>query len=521
MLNTSNVQLSSQQQDIISFVNENQNKNLMIAAGPGSGKTFMLTQIVYNAIANRKKTPNILVICFNNSIKEELQKKMGRLANVMTFHQLGNSIINANKTGKFKWNDALHNAKKGGNPDNKYKYIIRQLLKDNGEHFSLLDEVKTIANYIRITNTPSDTQKIVDMLAYYNIAYSDANSIQLAIQAIDIGVNQFKQYQWVDFADQLWLPIKLNMSAQIGMTLGAKDDGMVLSKLDMILVDETQDQSDVMAKLVCKYLFPNTQIIAVGDANQSINGFAGALIDSMDRLINQFQMETLPLTITYRCPSKHVDYVNGIFNTSLIPFNQGGNIQNVNFDRMVDQLQYGDMVLGRKMNSKDALLFPLFHSLLRSGKNCTLLGIDILHIVTKHLDEIDVDNWNNINDSFLAYQNEQRRFFQEKGWTNKLAEFEDETYLVNILLEYADLNRIYSYENFKYAIKAFSYSKKDSVILSTCHKAKGLESNNIYILNAGEFPYIKDTMLEHMQQQERNLHYVALTRSKENLYLVN
>lgn len=512
----SQYQLSSQQQDILNFV-ENNNNNLMIEAGPGSGKTFMLKELVYQNTGKR-----ILAICFNNSIKDELQKAVGKLAIVLTFHQLGNSLCNANKTGKFKWIDALHNPKKGGSPENKYKFIIKKILKDNNEHFSLLDEVKTIANYIRITNSDlKNVQAIMEMLAFYNIPYSDPNSIQLAIQAIYEGIDAFKQYQHVDFTDMLYLPNKLNMEVKLGMQLGGKDDNFVLPKLDLILVDETQDQSDTMANILCKYLFPNTKIIAVGDKMQSINGFAGSLPNSMDNLIQQFNMTTLPLSITYRCPSNHVNYVNNIFGTSLTAFNNGGNIDNISFDRMTDQLVYGDLVIGRKQNSKDALLIPLFHSLLRSGKNCTLLGIDLLFSVTKHLDEINTDNWNNVFDSFLDYQTEIRQFFIEKGWKNKLADFDDECYLVNIMLEYADLHNINSYEAFKNALKSFSYEKANSIILSTCHKAKGREATNIYLLNASEFPYTKETNLDWQNTQESNLWYVSLTRSKQNLFLVN
>ena len=52
----------------------------------------------------------------------------------------------------------------------------------------------------------------------------------------------------------------------------------------------------------------------------------------------------------------------------------------------------------------------------------------------------------------------------------------------------------------------------DKVILSSTHKAKGLETDNVYIL--------WDTYFASEKQEELNLKYVAITRSKKNLYFV-
>jgi superfamily I DNA/RNA helicase len=50
------------------------------------------------------------------------------------------------------------------------------------------------------------------------------------------------------------------------------------------------------------------------------------------------------------------------------------------------------------------------------------------------------------------------------------------------------------------------------IVLSTTHKAKGLERDNVYLL--------RDTYLKRDKVEETNLYYVACTRAKTNLYLV-
>ena len=67
--------------------------------------------------------------------------------------------------------------------------------------------------------------------------------------------------------------------------------------------------------------------------------------------------------------------------------------------------------------------------------------------------------------------------------------------------------------------KMFDPKKDEShVQLSTIHKSKGKERDNIFIL----FPPIEShhARTPDQKQQEQNLHYVAITRTKNNLYWV-
>ena len=59
----------------------------------------------------------------------------------------------------------------------------------------------------------------------------------------------------------------------------------------------------------------------------------------------------------------------------------------------------------------------------------------------------------------------------------------------------------------------------NTVILATIHKAKGLESDRVYWLNSSKCPSIWARQ-PWQQQQERNLCYVATTRAKRELVLI-
>ena len=63
-------------------------------------------------------------------------------------------------------------------------------------------------------------------------------------------------------------------------------------------------------------------------------------------------------------------------------------------------------------------------------------------------------------------------------------------------------------------------TKKEGVVISTLHAAKGLEYDKVYIMNVneGSIPY-KKAVLEDALEEERRLFYVGMTRAKKELML--
>jgi DNA helicase-2/ATP-dependent DNA helicase PcrA len=63
-----------------------------------------------------------------------------------------------------------------------------------------------------------------------------------------------------------------------------------------------------------------------------------------------------------------------------------------------------------------------------------------------------------------------------------------------------------------------SGAKRQFVLLSSVHRAKGLEADGVFILQPWLMPHPRATTAED-QEQERNIKFVALTRSKNRLVL--
>ena len=64
--------------------------------------------------------------------------------------------------------------------------------------------------------------------------------------------------------------------------------------------------------------------------------------------------------------------------------------------------------------------------------------------------------------------------------------------------------------------RVFDNNDKGEIMLSTVHKAKGLEADNVYILATERMPHPKATN----PKEERNICYVAITRAKKTLLYV-
>lgn len=63
--------------------------------------------------------------------------------------------------------------------------------------------------------------------------------------------------------------------------------------------------------------------------------------------------------------------------------------------------------------------------------------------------------------------------------------------------------------------------ERNTVLLSTIHSAKGLEANRVFILDYDLLPLVHENMNGWEVEQEYNLVYVAITRAKHTLFLVN
>lgn len=254
-----------------------------------------------------------------------------------------------------------------------------------------------------------------------------------------------------------------------------------------------------------------------------INAFAGSDTEAFDYLCNYPNTKVFPLPITYRCPVSVVnmakEYVEDIEPRENAP--QG----EVKYDCHIKDIKEGDMVLAR---TKTPLL-NLYTKFLCKGVQCYIKGSDIGLNLIKMLENIDKEELNQDLTKDGVFVRLFDNLFTERNklMRNYGLSKDDATLTSNIMERYDSINslltlseRLTTKTKLIKNIENIFKEENNGIILSTIHKAKGLEADNVYILCRSSMP----SKLAHSdweRQQEENLIYVAITRPKQILGFIS
>lgn len=494
--------LPSPQQEVVFSWITNDKGNAFVQAVAGAGKT---TTLINGA---KKMRGSILLVAFNKKIAEELAARISTdpditNADAKTFHAIGLAAWNK-YIGKFP-------------KINGFKVSdVMTLVKVDHDYLNFVKKLVSLAKQANINslNPASDWMSLVDKHDLASDLPGEA-TVEAGIEfAMDTLIENNKIKDVIDFDDMIYFPVmnKIKMPIQY----------------DWVLVDEAQDTNPVrreIAKMLCK---PNGRMIWVGDKHQAIYGFTGADADAVDQIVREFQCTELPLTVTYRCPKNIVSaakaYVSHIEAHESAPDGKVVSVSQEDFLKNISNLTPKDAILCRK----NAPLVKTAYQLIRRGIACQIegksdLGQQILLMLNKwkrvkHLS----DFLDKLKDWELAQIQKQS---DDKGIVKKGREM-----VVEAIMDRVDVIRALcegcpdlacvrtKVQNMFGDLK--EGEKPSRVILSSVHKSKGREWQNVYILGFGEHMPSKMAKQAWQKEQEKNLIYVAMTRSQSTLTLV-
>lgn len=493
--------------------------NMLINAAPGSGKTFTLITQAQNYV---KANPNklCLILCYNTKIAKEINAKVNH-PNIycFTLHTIGNAILKSwTKRNKvFKPNKFLQ-----FNRDKKNVAAFKKLVQPKTECYSLLRQntlqLLRFARYTLID--PTDQQALYELAIKLQLPLI-GNELSLTSQLHDLNINQFTTCGWSDFDDMLYLPEYLELTLQSGDIIGSGDTTRTFDRpFDFILCDEAQDFSKLMQNAISRLSHENTIFAFYGDSRQAINLHNGSDPYSFSNLGDKYDCVELPLTTIFRCPKNHVQKLNEVFNTNYIAFKQNdGLISDIPEDDIVSLVKPNSAILGRFRNGRNAKLYDVFFRLLENNIKANVSGLDVQQLVDSVLPDSISDTWDKtpayaISKVLMKHVQEQIAVMEQKKWINAAKDYLADALKVQRLIEISSAT---SYNCFVDYIKSLSFQQQDGVTCSTIHTAKGLEWNQTFVIDAYAFPYSGKTDEEKMQ--EANVHYVALSRSKDTMYL--
>lgn len=292
---------------------------------------------------------------------------------------------------------------------------------------------------------------------------------------------------------------------------------------NMVLVHNCQDISDVQRELFLRCFKKGTRFVACGDPAQAIYAFNGANAKSFEKLQNLPNTQTMPLSITYRCPKKVVDFVHK-FVPDMVPRDNAPDGEIID-DVSIRSIENNAMVLCRTK----APLFKLYMRYLRMNRTAYIRGKDIgtnLANMISATDQFDLNTDLRKDGVFVRLYD---RLFQTRNnimikrgleakeacMTDAVTDLYDSIQALEVLAE-----GLRTEKELEGRINTVFDDGKAGICLSTVHKAKGLEANEVYIACHSLMPSSRaerDWEIE----QEKNLEYVAYTRTKMKLGFIS
>ena len=318
----------------------------------------------------------------------------------------------------------------------------------------------------------------------------------------------------IDYTDQLYLPRVLNLTSK--------------KKYGFVFVDECQDLSRAQLYVVQQYLREDGRLMAVGDPYQSIYGFAGADCESFERVKNTFNCTVLGLTDCFRCPQAVIQLAKSI-RPDINGFKQySGKIYSIPQREVVVNIKEGDLVICRTRKPLLALALRLitrdFKVKIHPDELQEFIGDYKKNFTPQELRKILTED---MIDAFFekARERNEKRIIRENKNADSIIRrmlikeqvADMESTLTFLKKKFFDWH-LNTLESILKRLKlTLSYPGDEAIKISSVHRAKGLENPRVFILEYNKLPYKRE--LEWEQIQERNLHYVAVTRPMEELYL--
>ncbi len=569
---------------------------MLVLAGPGSGKTLVITERTKHLIKEYGINPsNILVITFTKAAATEMKERFFRLMDGKTypvtfgtFHAVFFAILK----------HAYHYSAENIIREERRIQCIREIVAKHRLEYE--DEMEFVTSILGEIGLVKNTGISIDH-------YYSKNCAEEMFRRIYSEYHEYLyQHRLIDFEDMLVYTWELFRERPDILAAWQR-------KYQYILIDEFQDINKIQFDVMKMLAGDGQNLFVVGDDDQSIYRFRGAKPEIMLHFKEDFPKAKMVLLDTNYRSQGHI--VTRALN--LIGHNKERFEKRIQASKESEaEVEYAVFNSQREENLRiirdiaDAVErgrnYADFAVLFRTNTQPRLLMEQLMeyNIPFRTRDKIPnlYEHWiakdifaymrivmgSRERRDFLQIMNRPKRyitresldneyvafdvwewFFEEQPWVaERIRKLESDIKTMNrmnpfaainyirkgigydeFLEEYADYRRIrvddlYDVmDELQESAKGFddfngwfdhidAYTKEleqlyqnqnqqaDSVALTTLHSAKGLEYENVYLIdvNEGLMPY-KKAVLDADIEEERRMFYVGMTRAKKNLHL--
>jgi len=537
---------------------------LLVLAGPGSGKTRVLTYKAAWLIEKGVVPEDILLLTFTNKAAGEMKKRIEKLAGEVpplsgTFHSFCARVLR----------------REGGAIGIPPGFLIY----DEGDQ---RDAIKMAMKEIDISTQSFKPSLVLNLISQAKnelisaLEYSDyaQGPFQLVVARIYLTYQRLlREYHALDFDDLLLETVRL-----------FQKEPKILEKyqqqFEYILIDEYQDTNQAQYVLTQLLARKKRKLCAVGDASQAIYGFRGANYRNLLNLKNDFpELKIINLEYNYRSTQTILNAAWEVIkkNTShpilkmktdnsqgqpvfiFCAKNQEEEALFVLKKIMGEGRSYKDFAVLYRTNAQSRVVEEVF---LRAGIPYILVGgirfyerreikdcLSYLRLVANPNDKVSLRRAEKLGKKRFEKFKEFRKEIKNKSLST--LEILDKILKVTGYLkrfdpkDSEDLGRLENIKELRSVASVFPKLEDflenvalltaeylpsnsagrngefDAVTLMTAHAAKGTEFPIIFMIGMEEglFPHLKSLTNKEGIEEERRLCYVGMTRAKERLYL--
>jgi len=344
---------------------------------------------------------------------------------------------------------------------------------------------------------------------------------------------------------------------------------------DVVLADEVQDFNKCQQVMLKKLNDAGARIVAVGDPWQAIYRFRGAdndAFNNVESILNGGRQggTTHMLPINYRSGTKIIKYANDATHMKGLPEDKQLKAGMSHEGEVSTHKMYSDVMdtIETEWDKKKELTMPTAilarnnapllstaMSLLKRGIPFQIIGREFLEEITKFIKSITGIGKRATNPPVEQFRDQMNDYVEEKqeAWRGKIkkqGELEEMTTIADSLngvmsyleehgwkdpndrsarrigtaLEFVDFLKsrfggLNVQDNVEDA-EEYERRKDRMVTITTGHRSKGLEFDRVFIIRNDLYDAPKGTNEEEIQQ-ERNGQYVAYTRARKELHVIN
>ncbi len=273
--------------------------HLLVVAGAGSGKTRVLTHKIAHIIESALAWPSqILAVTFSNKAAQEMKERVAHLISghqqpywIGTFHATALKILKEfHAHADLEKNFSIYD-------ESDQMSVLKKTVADLN-----LDTNKTNPKTIKYLIDRAKNESI-DFIHYIQNHFSVTPDIMEVIRNYQ---RILKSNNAMDFGDILIRCLKL-------LETNGDVKKQLQNRFTRILIDEYQDTNFIQKEIIKNITCAHTQVMAVGDEDQSIYAWRGARVENMLEFPNDFpDAKIIKLEQNYRSTQNILNVANAV-----------------------------------------------------------------------------------------------------------------------------------------------------------------------------------------------------------------